>query len=47
MVGRPFKLAGGLLPAVNKLLGRETAEEVCKPGVAVIVSAHGATDGAL
>ncbi len=46
MVGRPFKLAGGLLPAVNKLLGRETAEEVYKPGVAVVVPAYGATDGA-
>ena len=47
MVGRTFKLAGGLLPAVNKLPGRETAEEVYKPGVAVVVPAHGATDGAL
>ena len=47
MVGRTRKLAGGVLPAVNKLLGRETAEEVYKPGVAVIVPAHGVTDGAL
>jgi hypothetical protein len=47
MVGRACKLAGGLLPGVNKLPGRETAEEVYKLGVAVVFSANGATDGAL
>ncbi len=38
MVGRACKLAGGLLPGVNKLPGRETAEEVYKLGVAVVYS---------
>lgn len=42
MVGRACKLAGGLLPGVNRLPGRETAEEVYKPGVAVATPADSA-----
>lgn len=47
MVGRSCKLVGGLLSGVNRLPGRETAEEVYKPGVAVVTPADNATDSAL
>jgi hypothetical protein len=47
MVGRACKLAGGLLPGVNRLPGREAAEEVYKPGVAVVTPADSARDSTL
>ena len=47
MVGRACKPAGGLMPGVKRLPGREAAEEVYESGVAVVTPADSATDSAM